>query len=169
MATNSKEKQREYSAKWRKNNREKESIRSKEYRKRHADKASFRVKRWQQNNKDRTSKRIMDRCKTDINFKLITYLRSRLYSAMKSNFKAGSAVRDLGCSIQHLKLHLELFWNKGMSWENYGEWHIDHIKPLSKFDLSNREQLLEVCHYTNLQPLWAKDNIRKSDKEGASC
>jgi hypothetical protein len=73
MSTNSKEKQKEYSATWRSKNREKENLRSVEYRKQHADKAAFRVKRWQQNNKARTWERIKERLDTDVNFKLVTY------------------------------------------------------------------------------------------------
>lgn len=100
----------------------------------------------------------------DIQFKLAGNLRNRLYYALKGNFKNGSAVRDLGCSIDELKIYLEALFDKGMTWGNYGKWHVDHILPLSSFDLTDREQLLEACHYTNLQPLWAEDNIRKKDK-----
>lgn len=83
--------------------------------------------------------------------------------AIRSNAKSGSAVRDLGCSIANLKLYLESKFTEGMSWDNYGRsgWHIDHIVPLSHYDLTDREQLLKACHFTNLQPLWAKDNYRK--------
>ena len=91
-------------------------------------------------------------------------LRHRLRMALKGNFKAGSAVRDLGCTIQELKVHLEKLFKPGMTWENYGEWHIDHKYPLSKADLTDREQLLKVCHYTNLQPLWKLDNLKKWNK-----
>tara|TARA_R110000868_G_scaffold66014_6_gene197004 strand:+ start:5682 stop:6254 length:573 start_codon:yes stop_codon:yes gene_type:complete len=105
------------------------------------------------------------RIESDINYRLAKNLRSRLTSAIKHNSKTGSAIRDLGCDIEFLKNYLESLFTKGMSWNNYGKWHIDHIKPLANFDLTNREELLKACHYTNLQPLWAIDNIRKSNKE----
>lgn len=103
---------------------------------------------------------------TDLNYKLGKVLRSRIKSAIKANCKTGSAVRDLGCSIDELKLYLESRFQPGMTWENWGKtgWHIDHIKPLSKFNLEDREEFLKACHYTNLQPLWAKDNYKKRDK-----
>jgi hypothetical protein len=103
---------------------------------------------------------------TNINFKLSKGLRTRLWSAIKDNQKAGSAVKDLGCSVEELKQYLESKFQPEMSWDNWSldGWHIDHIKPLSSFDLTDRKQMLEACHYTNLQPLWAKDNLSKSDK-----
>lgn len=88
-------------------------------------------------------------------------LRNRLGKAIRGEV---SAVRDLGCSIDELKTILESKFTHGMSWDNYGEWHIDHIKPLSKFNLTNSQEVLQACHYTNLQPLWAKDNIVKYNK-----
>lgn len=102
----------------------------------------------------------------DINYKLSGNLRSRLYKAIKNVCKSGSAVKDLGCSIQELKLHIEKQFKLGMSWDNYGKWgwHIDHVIPLSLFNLSNRDDFLKANHYTNLQPLWSKDNLLKSDK-----
>jgi hypothetical protein len=104
--------------------------------------------------------------KKSINEIIAERLRTRLWFAIKNNQKVGSAVRDLGCSIDHLKSHLESKFQEGMTWENYGlrGWHIDHIVPLSKVDLSNKESFLKVCHYTNLQPLWAKDNLSKRNK-----
>ena len=97
-------------------------------------------------------------------FRLKDNLRSRLRKALKNNCKSGSSIKDLGCSIEEFKKYLESKFQEGMSWENRRDWHIDHIKPLSFFDLSNREQFLEACHYTNLQPLWAKDNLIKGSK-----
>jgi hypothetical protein len=100
----------------------------------------------------------------NIQYRLSCILRKRLYFALKNDIKVGSAVRDLGCTIQELKKYLEERFQLGMSWSNYGEWHIDHKYPLSKVDLTDREQLLKVCHYTNLQPLWAGENIKKGNK-----
>jgi len=93
-------------------------------------------------------------------------LRTPLRQALKSNQKTGSAIEDLGCSIDELIIHLESLWQEGMNWNNYGfyGWHIDHKIPLNSFDLTDREQFLKACHYTNLQPLWMEDNLSKQDK-----
>jgi len=103
----------------------------------------------------------------DINYKLACNLRSRLSIAVKHNQKVGSAVADLGCSIEFFKSYIEQKFQTGMSWENYGEWHLDHIIPLASFDLTNTEQFLNACYYTNYQPLWAEDNLKKYNKMGA--
>lgn len=93
-------------------------------------------------------------------------LRNRLIRAVKHQARRGSAVRDLGCSILEFKKYIESKFQPGMTWGTWGRagWHLDHIKPLSSFNLTDREQFLEACHYTNLQPLWASENVRKSDK-----
>jgi hypothetical protein len=64
----------------------------------------------------------------------------------------------------HLISHIESMFSEGMSWDNYGEWHMDHIIPCSHFDLSIKSQQLECFNYKNMQPLWAIDNIRKGDR-----
>lgn len=111
---------------------------------------------------------------TDLSYKLSLTIRSRIKSCLKTQLKRKRAKYKsieanealLGCSIEHLKNYLESKFNNGMSWDNYGHkgWHIDHIKPLSSFDLTQDEQLKQACHYTNLQPLWWMDNLRKHAK-----
>jgi len=105
------------------------------------------------------------RLKKDIQYKLTKSLRKRTYMAIKNNQRVGSAIKDLGCTISELKEHLEKQFKEGMSWINWSMngWHIDHIIPLSSFDLTDRKQFLEACNYTNLQPLWSIDNIKKSN------
>ena len=68
----------------------------------------------------------------------------------------------IGCSIEKLKKHFEKQFKSDMSWFNYGKWHIDHIKPCCKFDLRKISEQKKCFHYTNLQPLWAKENFRKN-------
>lgn len=105
------------------------------------------------------------RLKVDINFKLAKNIRCRLNKALKINQKVGSAIENLGCSIEELKAYLESKLQPGMTWDNYGlsGWHIDHIKPPSLFDLTDEKQLKDACHFSNLQPMWAKDNLSKSN------
>jgi len=105
-----------------------------------------------------------DKRRSNPQFRLVRNLRARLYSSIKTNQKTGSAVRDLGCSVAELSLYLEVRFQLDMTWGNYGQWHIDHIIPLSKFDLTDREQFLKACHFSNLQPLWAKENLSKGKK-----
>jgi len=107
-----------------------------------------------------------ERIKNDIQYKLRVRLRARLYNAIKSSSKEGSAVKDLGCSISFLKEYLEYKWLPDMNWSNWSfeGWHIDHIIPLGTFNLTDRRQFLKACHYTNLQPLWGIDNMRKGKK-----
>ena len=120
----------------------------------------------ERNEKIHKLKRHHIRWRCDLNYKLKINLRNRLLIALKNNQKSGSAVSDLGCSVPELKQYLESKFQPGMTWDNWSHsgWHIDHIKPLSRFNLSNREELLKACHYSNLQPLWAKDNLAKKDK-----
>jgi hypothetical protein len=96
-------------------------------------------------------------------YRLADSLRNRLNRAIHGSYRGGSAVRDLGCTIPELINYLESKFQPGMNWANWGikGWHIDHIKPLSSFNLSDPEQVRIACHYTNLQPLWATDNLSK--------
>jgi hypothetical protein len=78
--------------------------------------------------------------------------------------KSASFAQLVGCTVPDLMDHLAGLFTDGMTWENHGEWHIDHIRPCASFDLTDPEQQRQCFHYTNLQPLWAVDNILKSDK-----
>ncbi len=75
--------------------------------------------------------------------------------------KAKKTIKLLDCTIPELKKYLEKQFKKGMTWNNYGKWHVDHIRPCCKFDLSKPEEQLKCFNYTNLQPLWAEENLRK--------
>ena len=121
-------------------------------------------------NKDRISKKRLEyknkKYYSDINYRLAENLRSRLRRALVGNFKSGSAVRDLGCTIPELKTYLESQFEPGMTWENHSlfGWHIDHRIPLDSFDLTDREQFLKACYFGNLHPMWWRENLVKSDK-----
>jgi len=137
-----------------------------DYSKINREKIIQRQKSYRVANKERLYKQTLEwkrKNKNNIQYKLSCRLRERLRDALNVKHKVGSAVKDLGCTIDELKIYLESKFQSGMNWDNYGlyGWHIDHIKPLSSFDLSDRKQFLEACHYTNLQPLWAKDNLAK--------
>jgi hypothetical protein len=100
----------------------------------------------------------------DINFRIISYLRTRIYDALKYNRKSEHTIDLLGCSIKQLRQHLQSQFRPGMTWQNYGKWHIDHIRPCASFNLQDPIEQTKCFNYTNLQPLWAKDNLIKGGK-----
>lgn len=106
-----------------------------------------------------------DYYQTNIQRRLKTLLQVRVRRALldQQAEKSQSTAAELGCTIEELARHFESRFSKGMTWENIGKWHIDHIRPCASFDLTDRVQQSQCFHYTNLQPLWAEDNLRKSD------
>lgn len=108
------------------------------------------------------------RYREDPSYKLSIILRRRLLHALKGNKKSASTLQLLGTTVEHLRQHLEAQFLPEMTWENHGQgegmWNIDHIVPCASFDLTNEDQQRMCFHWTNLQPLWWKDNIVKSDK-----
>lgn len=132
-------------------------------------KALFYLKnKFRLNTAEKEKKKI--RRKKDPQMRIKESLRARLGHAVRGRIKAGSAIKDLGCTVEELRLHLESQFRDGMDWNNYGNksgmWSIDHILPISKFDLTDRNQFLKVCHYTNLQPLWVEENLLKGNTNG---
>lgn len=106
-----------------------------------------------------------NRYHNDVQFRLTRLLRSRLRLALKNNSKKSKTLEYLGCSIDDFKKYLESKFTSDMTWNNQGSyWHIDHIKPLAKFNLCEESELKLACHYTNLQPLKAEDNLSKGAK-----
>ena len=144
--------------------------RQKQYAEEHKETISIRQKQWREKNKDILLKKKLahrkNRLKTDINYHIKENLSSRMRMAIKNNFKSGGTLDLIGCTIPELKEHLQNQFTEEMSWENYGKggWHVDHIIPCSVFDLTDPVEQKQCFHYTNLQPLWWKDNLTKSDK-----
>lgn len=123
-------------------------------------------RRWLQTPEGRAKKSEYERrrLQTDPQFRLAQLLRNRLWYALKGLSKSARTLELLGCPIEDLVKHLESKFLPGMTWANQGEWHVDHIIPLSAFNLSDPAQQRQACHWSNLQPLWAVDNFRKGDK-----
>lgn len=121
-----------------------------------------RSAKWEAENRDRRKARHHER-KVDVNYRLRRALRARLKTALHKNYKTSSAITLLGCTLDELKAHLERQFKTDMSWDNYGRggWHIDHVRELVLFDLTDAAQAAAACHYTNLQPLWQAENISK--------
>jgi len=118
------------------------------------------IKEWHKKNPNYNSEYEKKRRETDTIFYLRKKVRNRIRDYFR--YKTKTTIEYLGCEIELLKEHLEKQFVDGMTWENKGDWHIDHIIPLSS--AKTEDELYKLCHYTNLQPLWAIDNIKKGKK-----
>ena len=149
---------------WRKNNPEKYKKQVKDYWDKVKDVQTEKKKIWINNNREKYNSYWTNRKKQEPEFKLLVNMRSRLSGYLKTlNItKKNKTFEIVGCSPQFLKEHLEKQFVDGMTWENRNEWHIDHKTPLSS--AKTEEELYKLCHYTNLQPLWAEENLKKSNK-----
>ena len=143
-------------------NKEKIKQKRKEYKIKNNQKIKNTNKIYQLSHKKEANDYHRNRLKRDINFKLRCNLSKRIWNALKGVCKSKNTVLLLGCSIEFLKVYIAFHFSPGMTWNNYGKWHIDHIKPCAKFDLSKPNEQRKCFNYTNLQPLWAKDNLIKN-------
>lgn len=144
----------------------KKKVNDAKYRLIHAEKEKERHQIYYQSNKRKYYDAVKKRKESNPLLKMSYNIRSRIYNAML-RIRVGKKSRTnelIGCSFEECKTHIENKFLDGMSWDNYGlyTWHIDHIIPLSS--AKNEEELLRLFHYTNLQPLWAKDNLIKYNK-----
>ncbi|MFT4147058.1 MAG: hypothetical protein QM644_21680 [Mobilitalea sp.] len=103
--------------------------------------------------------------KTSLQRQVAMRLRVRVNNALKgkSTGKVAKTMELIGCTVPELMAHLKTQFTEGMTWDNQGDWHIDHIRPCASFDLTNPAQQRQCFHWTNLQPLWASDNLAKAD------
>lgn len=101
----------------------------------------------------------------DLGKRIKNRLRVRLHYLLTSTRKTKTALNLVGCSLEELREHFEKKFRLGMSWENYGKWQIDHIRPCASFALDDPRQQAECFHFSNLQPLWVEENLSKGAKE----
>ena len=157
---------------------------NKKYYQKNKNKIDERTKKWIKNNRKQYNecmkksyykhrkKRIkiktkynLKKYKTDINYNLKGRLRTRLSIALRGNTKSKKTIELLGVPhMDFFKTWIECKFKEGMTWENRSLWHIDHIIPCSSFDLTKPEEQAKCFHYTNLQPLWASENLSKGNR-----
>jgi hypothetical protein len=160
---------KEYMKKYRENNKEKLKDYIKNWRIENVDKFKSGQKKYYQENKELVIRRNYEYCKyktsTDSLYKLRRGIRALILVSFRNQFttKSKKTIEILGCSFEEFKLHLESKFDDKMNWENQGTyWHMDHIIPISS--AITEEDVYRLNHYTNFQPLYWEDNLKKSNK-----
>ena len=117
-------------------------------------------------NKEFRNKMAKQRMYSNVKYLLANNCRTRVRIALKGKYKSDKTFILIGCTPIELKNYLEKLFQPGMTWDNMGKWHVDHIIPCAIFDLSDPIEQKQCFHYSNLQPLWKIDNLRKGTKVG---
>jgi hypothetical protein len=147
-----------YARTWKKSDRGKEYMRAM----RKTEKYRLARQRWRKTENYRLAQKL--RRKTSLRYKLSRWVREqvkRVAARAKISAQETRKVTALGCTVSEFRAHLERQFQPGMSWSNYGKWHIDHIKPIASFSFSSDKDFSDCNHYSNLRPLWAADNIAR--------
>lgn len=154
------ERTRRYSKEYRLKNKEKIKKDQKQYRLKNKEK----IKEYLLRNKEKKRDKHRLKLKSNPMYKLTCIIRSLICSSFRNNgyTKRSKSYEILGCTFDEFKIHLENQFTEGMSWENQGKWHLDHIYPVSL--AKSEEEIIKLNHYTNFQPLWAIDNLKKGNK-----
>jgi hypothetical protein len=109
-----------------------------------------------------------ERNRTNVSYQLLRILRNRFRNALRGKLKAEKTSELIGCSIENLRIHLESQFESGMSWDNHGngdgEWNVDHVVPCALFDMSSPDHQRRCFHFSNLQPMWHIENIKKGKR-----
>jgi hypothetical protein len=164
-----KEKIKESNRKYAIKNREKIFAYHAKYRKENKEEINRKIREWYYKNTKKVKKRIKMYNKVyrnTLHFKIKDNMRRRIRTALKKDNgkKTQRTMKLVGCTVEELKQHIEKQFKPGMSWKKRHLFHIDHIIPCASFDLTKLSQQKKCFHYTNLQPLWAIDNIKKGAK-----
>lgn len=159
----------EQGKKYYKKNKKKVLARHKKWRINNKEKTRINHKNWYENNRElklrQNAEWEINQIKNNPAFKIKKNLRSRLSIFLRGKAKYEKIIELLGCDLKFLKKHIEKKFKKGMTWDNYGSiWHVDHIIPCAAFDLTKKKQQEKCFHYSNLQPLFSEENLKKSDK-----
>lgn len=156
---------REYKRHYASKNASSISERSRAYYVKNKERIRLSCKAYRQRHRGKVNERNRMKRLNDKQFAIASRLRHRVYLAVRSASarKHGRTLEMAGCTTQFLCEWLESQFAEGMSWGNMGEWHIDHIIPCAAFDLADSHQQLVAFHYTNLRPLWGKENAAKRD------
>lgn len=157
------------SREWYFKNRELQLLKFRTYRLENLEKKRLADKKWRLKNLELVRKYDRERNKlrwknSTPEFRLRAYMRTRIFHCLKGRTKHYNWSKSVGCTREFLMAHLQSLFQPGMNWNNYGKWHVDHVRPCASFDLSKPEEQLVCFHWSNLQPLWAIDNLRKNDR-----
>lgn len=167
----------EYKKEWKRRNKERERLNNKRWYEEnktfvaqrkakfyldHLEEEKSRTSKWKKNNKNK----INNLLKSNPSRRISQLIRSKICKLLSGKQKTSKTIDYLGCSFDDFIKHIEKQFLPNMNWSNYGlrGWHLDHIKPLALFDLTKDDEIRKAWHYTNLRPLWAKDNLAKGKK-----
>lgn len=161
---------KEYFKNWLTRNKYDKKKYDKKYYQENKEKKDKTNKIYRENNREKISKRRNQYYQKRIKIDTIYKFKSRIRSLISGSFKRGknqfkknaTTENILGCTIEEFIKYISCKFTEGMTLENYGEWHLDHIIPLA--GATTEEEIIKLNHYTNFQPLWAKDNLSKSSK-----